>query len=100
MIKINMKDKLNNESGSKNDIADDIIKTISEISKINQSEISNNTLIREELNIDSLMAIEILSTIEIKYKIRIKEEKVIKMKRVGEFIELVCFLLKKKGLGK
>ena len=78
-----------------NIVKNEIIAVIANISRIDKNIITANTLIREELNIDSLMSMEILSTLEIKYRIRIKEEEAIKVSSVGEFIHLIYSIVKK-----
>ncbi len=72
-----------------NILKNEILTVIAQISRIDKNSITANTLIREELNIDSLMSMEILSTLEIKYKIRINEEEAIKVSTIGEFIHLI-----------
>jgi acyl carrier protein len=70
-----------------------VIETLSKITKIDQSGINEETLIREELGIDSLLAMEILAKIEKFYNITINEEDAIKRKTVGEFIDLIIQLI-------
>jgi acyl carrier protein len=82
----------------KNDeqLYDEILSVISLVTKINAANITVNTLIREELNIDSLMAMEILSRLEIKYGIKIKEEEAIKKSNIGDFIKMINLIINKK----
>jgi acyl carrier protein len=67
----------------------DIVSTISSIAKINRNRFDDQTLIREELGIDSLMTIEIIAKIESYYNIQIKEEDIIDINKVGDFINLI-----------
>jgi len=66
-----------------------IIKTISSIAGIDGKKFNENTLIREELGIDSLMTIEIIAKIEKYYNIRINEEDIIDIDNVGGFINFI-----------
>jgi acyl carrier protein len=66
-----------------------IIKTISSIAGINDKKFNENTLIREELGIDSLMTIEIIAKIENYYNIQINEEDIIEINNVGDFITYI-----------
>jgi acyl carrier protein len=66
------------------------IKTIvSQVARINLVEIDDDVKIREELGIDSLMAIEIIAKIEKRFTIQINEKEVIKITTVGEFVEYI-----------
>jgi acyl carrier protein len=67
----------------------EIVSTISSIAKINRNRFDDQTLIREELGIDSLMTIEIIAKIESYYNIQIKEEDIIDINKVGDFINLI-----------
>lgn len=66
-----------------------IIKTVSSIAKINEQEFDENTLIREELGVDSLMTIEIIAKIEKYYDIQINEEDIIDINNIGDFINFI-----------
>jgi len=66
-----------------------IIKTLSSIAKINEKKFDENTLIREELGVDSLMTIEIIAKIEKHYNIQINEEDIIDINIVGDFINFI-----------
>jgi len=71
------------------EIRKDIIEIVSRITRIDQSGISDDVLIREELGIDSLMAIEIVANIEKYYNVRIDESLLDPLETVGEFIAVV-----------
>ena len=77
-------------------IRNKIIELFFKVTHIDKLEISDEMLIREELGIDSLMAMEILAKIEKSYDITINEEEVFKLKTIGEFIEYVWRLINKK----
>src|SRR4030042_5578516 len=84
-----------NSDNQRNYLKNEIINIISKISKINAGEINDDILIREELNIDSLMAMEILSAIEVKFKIKVNEEEIIKISTIGEFINMIYLIIHK-----
>jgi len=66
-----------------------IIKILSKISRIDYSGILDSVLIREELGIDSLMAIEIIANIELMYNIKIDESLMKDINTVGDFVNLI-----------
>lgn len=72
-----------------------IKKTLGKITRFNSSDISDDTLIREELGVDSLMAMEILAKIENHFKIKMSEESIINISKVGEFVDCVVNKIKK-----
>lgn len=74
---------------SKEQVHQEIKETLGKITRFDPSEINDDLLFREELGIDSLMAMEILAKVENYYKIKIKEEDIINVKTVGEFIDIV-----------
>ena len=74
----------------KNDgIHQDIIKVLSKITRIDESSINDDVLIRDELGIDSLMGIEIIAKVEKHYSIHLDESLLFEINRVGDFINLV-----------
>jgi acyl carrier protein len=77
------------ESKKTQDTFKEIIGIVSKITRIDQSRISNEILIREELGIDSLMSIEIIANVEKHYNITIDESLMNKIETVGDFIALV-----------
>jgi len=72
-----------------NQVAVDIKKIISEIARINISYLEDDIKIREELGIDSLMAIEIIAKCEKKFAIVIDETKLESLSSIGDFINYV-----------
>ncbi len=62
---------------------------VSRISRIDSSEFSDEVLIREELGIDSLMAMEILATCEKELGLELDESTFACVETVGEFFLLL-----------
>ncbi len=62
---------------------------VSRISRIDRSEFAADVLIREELGIDSLMAMEIIATVERDLSIQIDEAEMYGIQTVGEFTRFV-----------
>lgn len=78
------------------DFREKIIATISVIAKIDEDRFNDETLIREELGIDSLMTIEIIAKIENHYNIQIDEEDIIDIYNVGDFINFIETIITEK----
>lgn len=70
-------------------LRESIIKTIATIARINEKNIDDAVLIKEELGIDSIMSLEIVAQIERYYGILIDEEETLQIKTVGEFINYI-----------
>jgi acyl carrier protein len=70
---------------------------VSSITRINVSELSPEVRVREELGIDSLMAMEIVAACEKHFGIQIDEEQLLEIETVGEFYNLVAKILKDKS---
>jgi acyl carrier protein len=68
---------------------DEILDIISEISRIDRSEITPEVLIREELGIDSLQAMAIVARLEKRFSIRLDESKLFEVATVGDFVRLL-----------
>jgi len=62
---------------------------VSRISRIDESELQDNVLVREELGIDSLMAMEIIATCEKHLKLKIDETAFAEVQTVEDFLELL-----------
>lgn len=71
----------------------DVIAIISEVSGVNEEEIIPETKFYEDLDIDSIKAIEITVALEKKFKISIRDEDVPAITTVKEAIEIVEQLL-------
>ena len=66
-----------------------VIDIVAGISRIDPDEFEDDVLIREELGIDSLMAMEIVAACERRLGISIDEGQVSCVESVGDFLELV-----------
>lgn len=76
----------------KNKITDfnkEIVKILSKITQIDLKGITYDTLIFEELGLDSLMAIEILARIEKQFDIIIEESLLADVNTVGDFVQII-----------
>lgn len=74
---------------TENDLEKEIIAIMSDITGYDVEEITPETNIVKDLEVDSIKAIEITVAIEKKYKISIREEDVPKIVMVKEAVELV-----------
>jgi len=80
---------LNKELPVKNKDADlrkQIVKVLSQITRIPINEMCDDVLIREEVGIDSLRSIEVISWVEKQLGITVCEREISDVKKVGEFI--------------
>jgi len=66
---------------------------VSRVSRIDVSELLPDVRIREELGIDSLMAMEIVATCEMQMDVRIDEARLYEVQTVGDFEALILGLL-------
>jgi len=78
----------------------EIISIISDISGFDEEEIKPDTNLQNELEIDSIKAIEITVAIEKKFKIAIRDEVVPNITTVKQAVNLVNELLKQKATKK
>jgi acyl carrier protein len=78
---------------SENNIEKEIISIISDVSGFEEEEITPDTNLASELEIDSIKAIEITVAIEKKFKISIRDEDVPNITTVKQAVELVNTLL-------
>lgn len=62
---------------------------VSRISRIDRSEFAEDVLFREELGIDSLMAMEIVATVERELSIEVDEAEMFGIQTVGEFVRFI-----------
>jgi acyl carrier protein len=74
----------------------DIKQVVSKVSRIDVKELDDHLLIREELGIDSLMAMEILYTCERLLKLKIDEALVSNIQTVGDFLDLLVSIKRSK----
>ena len=70
----------------------DIKQIVSRISRIDVAELDDRLLIREELGIDSLMAMEIIATCEKLLGLKIDETLFADIQTVGDFMDLLVRL--------
>ena len=70
-------------------INDDIKKIVSEVVNVKVSDLSDDLLVREELGVDSITAMEIIVRLEKEYEIEIDEENLINIKTVKDFIDYI-----------
>ena len=66
---------------------------ISRISRIPESELEEDARIREDLGVDSIMAMEIIATMELKFGCIFDVEKYSCIDEVGEFIDIIMDLV-------
>jgi len=76
-------------------IEQEIISIIADVSGFNENEITLETNIVQDLEVDSIKAIEITVAIEKKFKVSIRDEDVPKIVSVKQAVELVDKLLSK-----
>ena len=77
-------------------IEKDIIAIISEVSGYEPEEIRPETNFFQDLEVDSIKAIEITVAIEKKFKISVRDEDVPKIATVKQAVDLISNLLEKK----
>jgi acyl carrier protein len=70
-------------------VRDRVIGIVSQISRIDPDDFEDDVRIREELGIDSLMAMEIVAACERELGISIDEGQVSCVETVGDFLDLV-----------
>jgi acyl carrier protein len=78
---------------TENTIEKDIISIIADVSGFDEEEIHLDTKLADELEIDSIKAIEITVAIEKKFKISVRDEDVPNITTVRNAVELVKNLL-------
>jgi acyl carrier protein len=68
---------------------EEIKRIISRISRIPIEELDDDVRIREDLGVDSIMAMEIIATFEVKLGFTFDVDKYSSIDEVGEFIEII-----------
>jgi acyl carrier protein len=81
---------------NKDETITEIKKIVSQITRINISELSDEVRVREELGIDSLMAMEIVASCEKRFSIYIDEEQVFNIETIGDFYDLIVKVCEEK----
>jgi acyl carrier protein len=84
---------------SESTIEKDIISIIADVSGFDEEEIKPDTNLQNELEIDSIKAIEITVAIEKKYKISVRDEDVPKIVTLKDAVDLVKNLLNQGASG-
>jgi acyl carrier protein len=79
---------------SDNTIETEVTSIIADVSGFEVEEINPNSKLADDLEIDSIKAIEIVVALEKKYKISVRDEDVPKITTVHETTELVSRLLR------
>jgi acyl carrier protein len=78
---------------SEKNVEKEIVSIIADVSGFEEEEITLDTNLAEELEIDSIKAIEITVAIEKKFKISVRDEDVPKITTVRQSVDLVNQLL-------
>ena len=78
------------------DVLTEVKRIMSSISRIDVEELESDIKIREELGVDSLMAMEIVATCEKQLDIHIDEGELYNVETIGDFEKLVLLLYGKK----
>lgn len=76
-------------------IREEIRMRVAELTERDPSEISDTARFVEDLDIDSLMAIELMVTLDKEYKIDIAEEEFRNIKNVSEAVDIVVAYMEK-----
>jgi len=79
-----------------NNVEQEIISIISDVSGFEPEEIKPDTNLQNELEIDSIKAIEITVAIEKKFKIQVRDEDVPNITTLKQAVELVNTLINQK----
>jgi len=82
---------------STNNVEQEIISIISDVSGFEPEEIKPDTNLQNELEIDSIKAIEITVAIEKKFKIQVRDKDVPNITTLKQAVELVNTLLTQKA---
>jgi len=83
---------------SDNTIETEVISIIADVSGFEVEEINPNSKLADDLEIDSIKAIEIVVALEKKYKISVRDDDVPKITTVHETTELVSRLLQQEKM--
>lgn len=75
------------------DVEKEVVSIISNISGVDESEITSETNFVKDLEVDSIKAIEITVALEKKFKVSVKDEDIPNITTVGKAVELVNRLI-------
>ncbi len=78
---------------STQNVEEEIISIISEVSGFDKEEITPEKNLAEDLEIDSIKAIEVTVALEKKFRVSVRDEDIPKITSVRESVELVKHLL-------
>jgi len=84
------------KTAKKSKTREDVKKLIAEIARMDADKINEEDIIRDDLGIDSLMAVEMLAAIEKRLGISIDEAKAFNVVTAGDLIDLVMLYSKKR----
>lgn len=79
-----------------NNVKNEIIAIIADVSGVDKTDITPETNLIKDLEIDSIKAIEITVAIEKKFKISVRDEDVPKIMTLQQALDLVVLLLRHK----
>lgn len=77
------------EKNNFEEIKKEVKTKVSEITEISEDRLTEEAKFVEDLNIDSMMALEIVASIEKKYKVVISEEDIPKIRSLKDVYELL-----------
>lgn len=77
----------------KNDIEKIVISIVADVTGVDEQEITSETNLVTDLDVDSIKAIEITVALEKKFKVSVREEDVPKIVSIKQAVELVQKLL-------
>lgn len=80
-----------------NTIKKEIIKIISKVARIDESNITDHASLRNDLWIDSLLAMQIIAQVEKQYNIEIEEVEIFNVDTIIDIVELIKEYLDEKG---
>ena len=80
-------------------LRESIRKILATIARIDPAELDDEVRIREELGVDSLMAMEIIATCEQRLEVSIDENDVVEIETVGEFIDFLIGITRERHVG-
>lgn len=76
------------------EIKKEVRKLVSEITKVPEKDLKDGALFVEDLEIDSMMALEIIAGIEKKYRVLIPEEKITAIRSMQNIFDLLEGIIK------
>jgi acyl carrier protein len=79
-----------------NNLEREIISIVSDISGVDPEEITPDTILAKDLEIDSIKAIEIVVAVEKKYRISVRDEDIPKITTPGQIVDITKRLLGQK----